>query len=246
MVRRPTIPLSLLEKPDDVIGQKRDKVTPRTLRRAPCVHRWGGSECLIAWRRLPNGTAKTDSTPSARERLPPPPPPHSNASEGWGASRGHPRPQATGYVGIPPGHGAGRVKKAFQRDPRRRAVQRSVQAQRAEMRVSGGPPRHFPCGSSRWQIFSRSLSLLPPPPLPCPSNTSGVIDEGDDHRRSMAKQRLRPGNTRRWFRPFSHRRGYLGSDPPPPPSGTDQAVRGGRHGQMLHSAFPPKAGGCPQ
>ena len=28
--------------------------------------------------------------------------------------------------------------------------------------------------------------------------------------------------------------------------GTDQAVRGGRHGQKLHSGFPPKAGGCPQ
>ena len=30
--------------------------------------------------------------------------------------------------------------------------------------------------------------------------------------------------------------------------GTDQAVRGGRHGQKLHSGFPPppEAGGCPR
>ena len=28
--------------------------------------------------------------------------------------------------------------------------------------------------------------------------------------------------------------------------GTDQAVRGGRHGQKLHSGFPPQAGGCPR
>ena len=28
--------------------------------------------------------------------------------------------------------------------------------------------------------------------------------------------------------------------------GTDQAVRGGRHGQKLHCGFPPQAGGCPQ
>ena len=28
--------------------------------------------------------------------------------------------------------------------------------------------------------------------------------------------------------------------------GTDQVVRGGRHGQKLHSGCPPRAGGCPQ
>ena len=34
-----------------------------------------------------------------------------------------------------------------------------------------------------------------------------------------------------------------GSVPPPSPHpGTDQAVRGGRHGQMLHSGFPPRQG----
>ena len=45
---------------------------------------------------------------------------------------------------------------------------------------------------------------------------------------------------------------HISAPPPPPPPhdripGTDQAVRGGRHGQKLHSGFPPRqvdARGC--
>ena len=42
-------------------------------------------------------------------------------------------------------------------------------------------------------------------------------------------------------------RGKQSSAPPPPPRddripGTDQAVRGGRHGLKLHSGFPPRQG----
>ena len=36
------------------------------------------------------------------------------------------------------------------------------------------------------------------------------------------------------YSPVTHH----GNPPPPPP--TDQAVRGGRHGQKLHSGFPPR------
>ena len=49
-----------------------------------------------------------------------------------------------------------------------------------------------------WQRLRRRICDI------CTEIDPGVIAEGDDHRRSMAKHCLCPSNTRRWFRQFLH------------------------------------------